>query len=57
MHFLWIQSLVQDSQQREQLFELDQSIQVLTSERGAHDGEVQRLSGIYHNLVRSWSNC
>jgi len=55
--FLWVQSLVKDSQQREQLFELDQSIQVLTSERGADDYEVKRLSGIYHNLVRSWSNC
>lgn len=55
--FLWVQSLVKDSQQREQLFELDQSIQVLASERGSDDYEVKRLSGIYHNLVRSWSIC
>ena len=55
--FLWTQSLIKDNQQREQLFELDQSIQVLTMERGSDDFEVRRLSGIYHNLVRSWSEC
>lgn len=55
--FLWVQSLVKDNQQREQLFELDQSIQVLTMERGNDDFEVKRLSGIYHNLVRLWSAC
>ena len=55
--FFWVQSLVKDSQQREQLFELDQSIQVLTMERGQDDNEVRRLTGIYHNLVRSWSSC
>jgi len=55
--FFWIQSLVNDSGQREQLFELDQSIQVLTMERGSDDFEVKRLTGIYHNLVRSWSQC
>lgn len=55
--FLWTQSLVKDNQQREHLFELDQSIQVLTMDRGSDDFEVRRLSGIYHNLVRAWTNC
>ena len=55
--FFWLQSLVKDNQQREQIFELDQSIQVLTSERGTDDFEVRRLTGIYHNLVRAWSEC
>lgn len=53
--FFWIQSLVPDSTKREQLFELDQSIQVLTVDRGADDQEVRRLSGLYHNLMRMWS--
>ncbi|MEQ3763499.1 MAG: PKHD-type hydroxylase, partial [Alcanivorax sp.] len=53
--FFWIQSLVPDANKREQLFELDQSIQVLTQDRGAEDQEVRRLSGLYHNLMRLWS--
>jgi len=55
--FFWVHSLVKDSQQREQLFELDQSIQVLTMDRGSDDSEVKRLTGIYHNLVRLWTQC
>lgn len=54
---LWVQSLVRSSQYLEILFELDQSIQTLTLERGVEDGEVRRLSGVYHNLLRQWSEC
>lgn len=54
--FFWVQSLVRDAHQREQLFELDQVIQQLTQERGLEDGQVKRLSGIYHNLIRGWAN-
>lgn len=53
--FFWVQSLVRDSIQREQLFELDQSIQSLTQEIGVSHPEVRRLTGIYHNLLRSWT--
>ncbi|GAA6135893.1 Fe2+-dependent dioxygenase [Oceaniserpentilla sp. 4NH20-0058] len=53
--FFWIQSMVPDASRREQLFELDQSIQILTADRGAADHEVRRLSGLYHNLLRDWS--
>jgi len=53
--FFWIQSMVPDASNREQLFELDQSIQVLTQDRGTNDHEVRRLSGLYHNLLRGWS--
>ncbi len=52
----WVQSLIQNSHQREQLFELDQSIQVLTTERGRDDAEVKRLTGVYHNLLRLWAS-
>lgn len=54
--FFWIESLVRDSGQREILFDLDQSIQALTVARGSRDGEVRRLSGVYHNLVRRWAD-
>lgn len=54
--FFWVESMVRDNQQREMLYDLDQSIQNLTRERGSDDMEVRRLSGIYHNLVRQWSS-
>lgn len=53
--FFWVQSMVRSSFQREQLFELDQSIQMLTGRLGLDDGEVKRLNGIYHNLLRGWA--
>lgn len=54
--FFWLQSLVRDSEAREALFDLDQSVQVLTGERGGDDAEVLRLTKVYHNLVRRWAD-
>lgn len=51
---LWIQSLVRDPLQRGMLFELDQTIQSLRAE-GAGDSDVLALTGLYHNLLRLWS--
>lgn len=51
---LWIQSLVRDEAQRRLLLELDVSIQSL-SQSSAPQADVLRLTGIYHNLLRSWS--
>jgi len=53
--FFWIQSMVSDIQQRETLFNLDQSVQKLTLELGSSHQEVVNLSGIYHNLIRQWA--
>lgn len=53
--FFWIESMVRNNQQREILYDLDQSIQALTVERGSDDSEVRRLAGIYHNLIRGWA--
>lgn len=52
--FCWIESLVRDDGERELLFDLDQSIQRLTAEHGEGE-ELQRLAGIYHNLLRRWT--
>lgn len=54
--FFWIQSLVRDSRRRETLYELDSSVQALTSELGAAHPEVVNLSGVYHNLIRQWAS-
>lgn len=52
--FFWVQSMVRSDTQRRVLFEMDASIETLR--RGAADaGAVLRLTGIYHNLLRAWS--
>jgi PKHD-type hydroxylase len=53
--FFWIESLVRENEARELLFELDQSVQHLTMQRGGGDAEVVRLTQIYHNLIRRWA--
>ncbi|MCO4784310.1 MAG: Fe2+-dependent dioxygenase [Marinomonas atlantica] len=50
--FFWIESMVRDHELREVLFDLDQSIQQLTAERGATDTETVKLSAVYHRLIR-----
>jgi PKHD-type hydroxylase len=53
--FFWIQSLVRSDAQRRLLFDLDVAIQQLT--RKLPDApELVRLTGVYHNLLREWSN-
>ncbi len=52
--FFWIQSLVRDDAQRRMLFELDASIRRLTS-TGADADAVLQLTGVYHNLLRQWT--
>lgn len=53
--FFWIQSLVRDVTQRTLLFELDSAIQRLAKDVPEHPGLVD-LAGVYHNLLRSWSD-
>lgn len=51
----WIQSMVRNNEHRKLLFNLDQSVQSLTTLHGNEDQDVMRLSGIYHNLIRQWA--
>ena len=53
--FFWLQSMVKDNAARRLLFDLDQAIQQLSAERGIDDRLCVRLSAIYHNLTRRWS--
>jgi PKHD-type hydroxylase len=50
----WIQSLIRDDAQRAQLFELDGTIQRLTS-TGADSDSLVRLTAHYHGLLRAWT--
>lgn len=54
--FFWIQSMVRDTRQRELLYRLDRTVQVLTGELGGGHAEVTNLAGLYHNLVRQWAD-
>ncbi len=52
--FFWVQSLVRDAEQRRLLLELDTSIQALTASAADRES-VLRLTNLYHNLLRRWS--
>jgi len=53
--FLWLQSMVRDDGKRTLLFELDQAIQALSQNQAANAPEMLRLTYVYHNLIRRWS--
>lgn len=53
--FFWAQSTVRSQEHRSILFDLDQSIMALMEKFGPRDGEVLRLTNVYHNLQRSWA--
>ena len=52
--FFWIQSLVRDDGRRAILFDLDLGIQRIGRDLPDHPSVVP-LTGVYHNLLRHWS--
>jgi PKHD-type hydroxylase len=48
--------MIRDERARRMLFDMDQTIQPLTSTLGVENPEVVRLGGIYHNLIRYWAD-
>lgn len=53
--FFWIQSMVRDDGERTLLFDLDMSIQGLSTDAPDHPAVVQ-LTNVYHNLLRRWAD-
>lgn len=53
--FMWVQSLVRQDSQRALMFELDTAIQHLSRDAPGH-AALDRLTGVYHNLLRQWAN-
>ncbi|HUB91753.1 MAG TPA: Fe2+-dependent dioxygenase [Dyella sp.] len=53
--FFWVQSMVRDDGQRTMLFDMDNAIQRLTATNADEAARV-RLTGVYHNLLRTWSD-
>lgn len=54
--FFWVQSMVRDDAARQMLFDLDRAIQGVASALGQGHGDVIRLTGVYHNLLRRWAD-
>jgi PKHD-type hydroxylase len=54
--FFWLQSMIRDDGARSLLFDLDQTIQELSLERGVADAACVRRTGVYHNLIRYWAD-
>jgi PKHD-type hydroxylase len=52
--FFWIQSMVRDDGDRSLLFDLDSSIQDISSEAPGSRSSVL-LTAVYHNLLRRWA--
>lgn len=53
--FFWIESLVREDSQRSLLLDMDVVIQRLSAQQ-ADDDSLLQLSGVYHNLLRRWSD-
>ena len=52
--FFWVQSLVRDPGQRAMLFDLDMALVQLNKDAKQHPALVM-LTGLYHNLLRTWA--
>lgn len=53
--FFWVQSMVREDSRRDVLFQIDTALQELGRDIPAHPSAV-RLAGVYHNLLRLWSD-
>ncbi len=51
--FFWIQSMINSTEKRDLLYDLDQSIQTLMK-CGSDQKALTQLTGVYHNLIRQW---
>jgi PKHD-type hydroxylase len=54
--FFWIQSMVRDDAARTILFDLDGAIRRFR-DLAPDDAAFVQLTGVYHNLLRRWSDC
>jgi PKHD-type hydroxylase len=52
--FFWVQSMVRDDARRTVLFDMDTAIQRLNKDVPTHPSVIQ-LTGVYHNLLRTWA--
>ncbi len=53
--FFWIQSMIREDYKRTMLFDMDVAIQQIVRDVPDHPATVE-LTGVYHNLVRTWAD-
>lgn len=53
--FFWLQSMIRDDNARRIVFDLDNAIQDIVEHLGPGAPEMVKLTGVYHNLIRYWS--
>jgi PKHD-type hydroxylase len=53
--FFWAQSMIRQEGVRDLVYDLDLALQDLTPRLGRNDEDVMKLGGVYHNLIRHWS--
>lgn len=51
----WMQSMISDVSIRQNLYQLDQSIQNLSNENNTSRTEMDNLHSVYHNLIRNFA--
>jgi len=55
--YMFMQSLVRDTEQRRHLYEMDLALMALRARHGEAEPVLVRLTGLYNNLLRRWSDC
>lgn len=55
--YMFMQSLVKDTENRRHLYDMDMALMALRKQYGDDDPNLIRLTGLYNNLVRRWSEC
>ena len=51
----WMQSMISDASIRQNLYQLDQTIQTLIKENNTSRAELDNLHNVYHNLIRQFA--
>jgi hypothetical protein len=54
--FFKVRSMIRDARARSLILDLDTAIQAVVERFGRDDPETVKLTGIYHNLIRSWTD-
>lgn len=55
--YFFMQSLVKDNEARRQLFDMDRALIALRQKLGDGDPHLVRLTALYNNLLRKWTDC
>ena len=53
--FFWVQSMIRDDGARRILFDLDNAVRQVAASEGHDARPVIELTGVYHNLLRRWT--